>query len=152
MAKYKMSADGRAWLRSPDGEGEKLKAYLDTNGTPTIGVGHTRKVKMGDVITQAQSDAFLQEDLEWAEAAVSNFVHVPLNQNMVDALVSFVFNIGEVQFRSSTLLRLLNEGLYKDASEQFPNWDKETINGKLVANKGLGNRRAKEKKLFLKAA
>lgn len=148
MAKYKMSAEGREELR--DSEGEKLEAYLDTNGTPTIGVGHTRKVAMGQKITKAQSDAFLAEDLEWAEAAVSDYVHVPLNQNMVDALVSFVFNIGAEQFRSSTLLRLLNEGLYKDASEQFPNWDKETINGKLVANKGLHNRRLREKKLFLK--
>lgn len=150
MAKYKMSAEGRQDLR--ESEGEKLEAYLDTNGTPTIGAGHTRKVALGQVITKAQSDAFLSEDLEWAEAAVSAYVHVPLNQNMVDALVSFVFNIGAEQFRSSTLLRLLNEGLYKDAADQFPNWDKETINGKLVANKGLHARRLREKKRFLAPA
>ena len=146
--KYQMSAEGREELR--ESEGEKLEAYLDTNGTPTIGVGHTRNVKMGQKITKAQSDVFLQEDLGWAQQAVSDFVHVPINQNMADALISFVFNIGAEQFRTSTLLRLLNEGLYKDASEQFPNWDKETIGGKLVANKGLHARRLREKKLFLK--
>ena len=150
MSKYQMSAEGRQELR--ESEGERLEAYLDTNGTPTIGVGHTRKVKMGDKITEAQSDVFLQEDLEWAQQAVSNYVHVPINQNMADALISFVFNIGAEQFRTSTLLRLLNAGLYKDAADQFPNWDKETIKGKLVQNKGLHNRRLREKKQFLAPA
>lgn len=145
---YKVSAEGREAIRSD--EGERLEAYLDTNGTPTIGVGHTRGVKMGQKITKAKSDAFLEEDLTWVEAALNKYVHVPLNQNMVDALGGFVFNVGETQFRESTLLELLNRGLYKDASEQFERWNKETIKGKKVENAGLTARRKREAKRFIK--
>ena len=33
-------------------EGLKLRAYRDTVGVPTIGVGHTKGVKNGDIITK----------------------------------------------------------------------------------------------------
>lgn len=146
------SAEGRKAIM--EDEGVRYEAYLDIAGVPTIGVGHTRKVYMGQKATEAEVDYWLQEDLKEAEQAVEAYVHVPLNQNMYDALVSLVFNIGASQFRTSTLLRKLNEGLYKDASEQFLVWNKITNpkTGKLEESKGLSNRRAREKKLFLKAA
>lgn len=144
------SAEGRKAIM--EDEGVRYEAYLDIAGVPTIGVGHTRKVYMGQKATEAEVDYWLQEDLKEAEQAVEAYVHVPLNQNMYDALVSLVFNIGASQFRTSTLLRKLNEGLYKDASEQFLVWNKITNpkTGKLEESKGLSNRRAREKKLFLK--
>ena len=144
------SAEGRKAIM--EDEGVRYEAYLDIAGVPTIGVGHTRKVYMGQKATEADVDYWLQEDLKEAEQAVEAYVHVPINQNMYDALVSLVFNIGAPQFRTSTLLRKLNEGLYKDASEQFLVWNKITNpkTGKLEESKGLSNRRAREKKLFLK--
>ena len=144
------SAEGRKAIM--EDEGVRYEAYLDIAGVPTIGVGHTRKVYMGQKASEAEVDYWLQEDLKEAENAVAAYVHVPVNQNMYDALVSLVFNIGAGQFRTSTLLRKLNEGLYKDASEQFLVWNKITNpkTGKLEESKGLSNRRAREKKLFLK--
>ena len=144
MNSYKRtSLEGRELIK--DREGEELEAYQDGGGVWTIGVGHTLNVKKGDKITYEQSDKFLVDDLNTAENAVNLFVHVPLNQNMFDALVSFVFNIGVQAFRDSTLLKLLNMGLYKDAAEQFIRWNKD--NGKVV--EGLTNRRKSEAKQFL---
>lgn len=142
------SAEGRKAIM--DEEGVRYEAYLDSKGVPTIGVGHTRKVSMGMKATPEQVDVWLQEDLAEAERAIDSYVHVPLNQNMYDALASLVFNIGAEQFRSSTLLRLLNLGLYKDASEQFLVWNKIRKGDKFEELKGLTKRREREKKMFVK--
>ena len=58
------------------------------------------------------------------------------------ALVSFVFNEGETKFLTSTLLRLLNTGDYSSVPVQLLRWTKETIDGRLVENVGLRNRRS----------
>lgn len=49
-------------------EGLRLKAYIDTVGVRTIGYGHTKGVKKGDVITREQAEAFLDEDIAVAIA------------------------------------------------------------------------------------
>lgn len=146
------SAEGREAIKKE--EGVRYEAYLDQAGVPTIGVGHTRKVYMGQKATENEVDVWLQEDLADAERAIASYVHVPLNQNMYDALSSLVFNIGAGQFRDSTLLRYLNQGLYKDAADQFEVWNKvrDPKTKKLEDNKGLTGRRAREKKMFLKPA
>ncbi len=125
-------------------EGRRLKAYLDGGGVPTIGVGHTKGVKMGDTCTDAQADKWLEEDTAEAAGAVDD-VRVSLNANQLEALTSFVFNVGVGAFRKSTLLRLLNGGDYQGAADQLLRWDKD--NGKTVA--GLTRRRQAERKLFL---
>ena len=106
-------------------EGVRNRAYLDTKGIPTIGVGHTGpEVYMGLVWTDQQvTDAFA-DDIQWAEDAVNGYVKVALTQNQFDALVSFVFNIGETAFRRSTLLRVLNTGDYVEAANCFDMWHK----------------------------
>jgi GH24 family phage-related lysozyme (muramidase) len=87
-----------------------------------------------------------EEDLKVFESAVRRLVTVPLNQNQFDALVSFVFNVGEGAFKDSTLLRLLNSGNYKAASAQFGKW---VYAGKQVLP-GLVARRESEYQLFVK--
>lgn len=123
----------------------RLTAYRDAVGVLTIGYGHTANVREGQRITEAQADAFLAEDVSWAEDAVLNGVTTPLTQNQFDALVSLVFNIGAGAFATSTIRRLLNAGLYREAAEEFPRW--RYAKGKVLA--GLVNRRAKERELFL---
>lgn len=134
-----------------ESEGLRLKAYMPTkNDRPTIGYGHTKGVKMGMTITKAQAEQYLRDDLAWAENAVNRLVKVKLNQNQFDALVSFVFNLGEANFASSTLLRKLNTGDYEGAANQFPRWNKQrTKSGSLEVLDGLTIRRDKERKLFL---
>jgi lysozyme len=126
-------------------EGCRLQAYLDSAGVPTIGVGHTRGVKMGDRCSQAQADLWLTQDLEDAGAAVASLVKVPLTQGQFDALTSFVFNFGAKKFGTSTLLRLLNKGDYKGAAGQFKLW----IHADNKVEPGLVKRRAAEEQLFL---
>ena len=126
-------------------EGERLVAYRDTNGTLTIGVGHTGlDVTPGLRIAPETSRQLLLRDLAWATNCVSKNVHVALTEPQWIALVSFVFNEGEHAFLTSTLLRLLNAGDYASVPTQLRRWTKETINGLLVENVGLLNRRKLE--------
>lgn len=126
-------------------EGIRYQAYLDSVGIPTIGVGHTKGVVMGDKITDHQVDEFLRQDLESAEYAVNSLVKVELKQAQFDALVSLVFNIGSGAFSKSTLLKLLNKGRYDMAADQFPRWN--LAGGKILL--GLTKRRAAERLLFM---
>lgn len=103
-------------------EGKRNKAYKDTKGIWTIGVGHTGpEVHSGLVWTDQQiMDAF-EHDVKWAEDAV-NQVKGELNTNMFDALVSFTFNVGKKAFLTSTMKRFLDKSDYKSAWEQFDRW------------------------------
>lgn len=127
-----------------DFEGLRTKAYLDAVGVPTIGYGTTSGVKMGTVITEAQAETYLQADLRKFEDAVSRLVKVPLKQAQFDALVSFTYNLGEGNLKSSTLLRVLNNGRYDLVPDQMLRWNK--AGGKVL--KGLTERRAAEATLF----
>lgn len=129
-------------------EGVRLHAYRDSVGIPTIGYGHTGGVKMGDVITQEQADAFLVQDLQDAEEGVIDAVNVEITQGQFDALVSFVFNLGINNLKNSTLLKLLNSGDYEGAANQFKRWT--YAGGKQLA--GLVIRRNDEAKLFTEEA
>lgn len=124
-------------------EGLELRAYQDSVGVWTIGVGHTKGVKKGDVITEAQADAFLKEDVSDAEAAVRKYCLVT-TQGQFDALVSFTFNLGAGSLRTSTLRRKHNEGDYDGAANEFKRW----VNAGGVKMTGLVRRRAAEAELY----
>src|SRR5579864_8652257 len=132
-----------------DREGVRLLAYPDpgTGGEPwTIGVGHTDPghIRPGDTCSMEQAMAWLRDDCATAEDAVSRLVAVPLTQTQFDALVDFVFNEGEGNFASSTLLRLLNAGDYEGADRQFIRWN--LANGHVLG--GLTTRRRLEAAMF----
>lgn len=77
-------------------EGLRLNAYRCPAGIPTIGYGHTKNVKMGDVITLHQADLFLLEDVQSSVNAVNKLDDIyHFTQNEFDALVSFTFNCGK---------------------------------------------------------
>ena len=130
-------------------EGVQFRVYKDTANLLTVGVGHLvlpeDNLKLGDVITTEQVDAFLAKDIQTALSAVNRLVRVPLSDQMRIALVSFVFNLGEGNFKRSKLLAVLNGGNYEAAANEFGKWIKS--GGKVT--QGLVNRRAAEKKLFL---
>lgn len=126
-------------------EGGELTAYQDAAGVWTIGYGHTRGVKAGDRITQAQAEALLREDIRVAETVVSTNVKTALTQHQADALCSFVFNLGAGHFVRSALLKKLNAGDINGAADEFSRWiyaDGKRLNG-------LVRRRAAERALFL---
>ena len=76
-------------------EGCRLTAYRCPANVLTIGWGHTKNVYEGMIITQAQADQFLVEDVQVYANAVNKYVSkFNFNQNQFDALVSFAYNCG----------------------------------------------------------
>ncbi|OUI81684.1 hypothetical protein HK22_02180 [Gluconobacter sp. DsW_056] len=151
-----MSNDGLTLIQRF--EGLSLKAYKDIAGILTIGYGHTGSdVKPGMVISPQQAHELLARDASFASAIVRANVTRELSQGEFDALTSFVFNIGPgrpgvrdgfVWLKNgehSTLLKLVNFGLPKQAADEILAWNKS--NGKSVL--GLTRRRQAERKLFL---
>ena len=127
-------------------EGLRLQAYQCSANIWTIGYGHTADVSANDVITEEEALSFLRQDVAESERTVNQYVHVPLTQNQFDALVSFVFNLGVGNFRTSTLLRKLNAGDDDGAAQEFGCW----IHAGGKALPGLVRRREAERALFLK--
>lgn len=131
-------------------EGLRLKAYQDTGKVWTIGYGHTSaaggmNVYAGLTITHAQAEQLLKDDLaRMTYPVIKRLVKVDLTQGQFDALCSFIYNLGEGQVKTSTLLKLLNAKDYKGASSQFSRWVYD--NGKKFD--GLVTRRENERKLF----
>lgn len=99
------------------------------------------------VITQLQAEQFLLNDIQWAANCVNRLVTVTLSQPEFDATCDLVFNIGCGDFAGSTLLKLLNQGDFADAANEFDKWDK--AGGQVVA--GLLRRREAETQEFQSA-
>jgi lysozyme len=132
-------------------EGLRFTSYPDpaTGGAPwTICYGHTEGVTPGMTVSKAQCEQWLREDVAEAEAYLQSYVRVPLNQNEYDAYTSFIFNAGPQNFRTSTMLRLLNAGKRTEACNQFPRW--KYANKKVL--KGIVKRRYEEQTLCLTPA
>lgn len=125
------------------------KAYRDAGGF-SIGYGHF--IKPGEnftTLSEQQASALLAADTANAAAVIKRYVTVPLNVNQTSALLSFVYNVGEGQFRTSTLLKKLNAGDYAGAANQFAVWNKTHSGGVLVVSPALIARRVTEKSTFL---
>lgn len=128
-----------------DFEGLKLRAYLCPAKVWTIGYGSTGPhVTPGKVITEAEAEELLKDDLDRFEKAVTRLVTVPLRQNQYDALVSFAFNVGISALERSTLLKRVNAKLFDQAASEFAKWNR--AGGRPLA--GLTRRRAAEAALF----
>ena len=126
-------------------EGCKLKSYLCPAGVPTIGYGHTYGVKLDRTISVQEAEVLLDHDYQEAEDDVLEVVTMPLTDNQLGALTSFVFNLGKGNFGSSTLLKKINKGDFTGAANEFDRW----VFSKGVKLNGLIARRAAEKELFL---
>lgn len=126
-------------------EGLELKAYKDSVGVLTIGWGNTGShVKPGMIISKEQAENLLKQDVSRFERGVSELVKVQLTQNQFDSLVSFSFNLGLANLKSSTLLKKLNASDYSGAANEFLRWNRA---GGVVL-KGLTRRRQAEKDMF----
>ena len=62
-------------------EGFSGTAYRDGSGVWTIAWGHTQGVRDGDRCDRAQGEAWLADDLAWAEAAVRRQMSAPASHN-----------------------------------------------------------------------
>ena len=136
-------------------EGFEAKAYPDpgTGGEPiTIGYGSTRyangdKVKLGEVVTMQEAERLLIIDLERRYKAIQAWLPDKINQNQVDAILSFVYNCGIGAFEKSTM----RKKIFRNPSDptirnEFMRWVR--AGGKVM--KGLVNRRKGEADLYFK--
>ena len=129
-----------------------VHAYRCPAGKWSAGYGATKGVRSGVVWTKDYSEMRLIEDLDEHGKIVKKYVNVPLTQSQYDALTSFVFNLGGGAFRSSTLLKKLNKGLYDEVPEQILRWNKARVDGKLTPLRGLTRRRSAEAAIFARDA
>ena len=118
----KISEEGKALIKKF--EGCKLDSYRCSANVATIGYGHTKDVSDGDTCTQEEADQMLAEDLEEFEGYVDKLVTVDLEQNQFDALVAWTFNLGPTNLKSSTMLRVLNEGKHENVPSEMRRWNK----------------------------
>lgn len=128
-------------------EGLKLTSYKCPGGIWTIGYGTTRyedgtKVKEGEIISMKRAEELLTHDLIWIAARLPN---LKINQNQIDAVCSFCYNVGMSAFINSTMFKYMranpNDELIGD---EFMKWTR--AGGKVL--KGLVNRRKAEKELY----
>lgn len=125
-------------------EGLRLQAYRDAVGVWTIGYGSTgAHVKPGLVITEADAERLLQEDLERFEKGVAESAP-NATDNQFAAMVSLAFNVGVAGFKRSTVLRKHNAGDHMGAASAFAMWNK--AGGRVL--RGLTRRRAAEAQLY----
>lgn len=131
-------------------EGLELVAYQDSVGVWTIGYGHTSmagppNVSPGMVITEAEAERILRQDLNLFEQGVADALTINTNADQFSAMVSFSFNVGLSAFRDSTLLRKHNAGDFAGAAEEFLRW--VYAGGQKLP--GLERRRKAERALYL---
>jgi lysozyme len=138
----KTSKDGLQLIK--DFEGLELNAYKCAAGVWTIGYGHIKGVQEGMSISEARANEMLNEELTEYENYINKGVTVPLSQCQFDAMVSWVYNLGNGNLSSSTLLKVLNSGDYAGVPAQMLRWNK--AGGKVLA--GLTRRRQAEADMF----
>ena len=103
-------------------EGLRLTAYEDAAGVLTLGYGHTKGVRRGDKISEYYAKVLLKQDIAEFEEEVKK-LGVAQTEGQLDALVSFAFNLGIGNLKSSTLLKTIREGGSMPAIKQeFKRW------------------------------
>ncbi len=132
-------------------EGFRAKPYKCPAGIPTIGYGATfypdgKKVTMNDkAITEEEGVALLKSMLSKFEQYVDSYCIDTITQNQFDALVSFCYNLGPNNLKSSTLLKKVNANANDETIRaEFMKWTK--AGGRTL--KGLVTRRTAEADLY----
>ncbi|EMV0079524.1 lysozyme [Escherichia coli] len=141
-------------------EGVSYIPYKDIVGVWTVCHGHTGKdimlgktytkaeckaLLLGKTYTKAECKALLNKDLATVARQINPYIKVDIPETMRGALYSFVYNVGAGNFRTSTLLRKINQGDIKGACDQLRRWT--YAGGKQW--KGLMTRREIEREICL---
>jgi lysozyme len=146
-----MRLNNAGYLLICEFEGLSLKPYLCPAKIPTIGYGNTfysdgSKVKMSDpAISKYIAFEMFKTIADDFAKKVSKLITSPLNQNQFNAIVSFSYNCGISNLKSSTLLKKVNFNPSDlTIKDEFLKWDKSR--GKVL--KGLTRRRELESEIY----
>lgn len=129
-------------------EGFSARPYKCPAGVLTIGYGRTIDVRPYEITTEEAETVWLSKYVKTIADQILALVNVDLSNNQICALIDFVYNLGIGNFKSSTLLRKINQGDFSAAANELLRWNKA---GGIVL-KGLENRRIAERMLFLDIA
>lgn len=149
----KISPHGLRLIQDFEGA-PRLKARLCEGGKYELGWGCTyypdnSPVKEGDTIDLSFAPVMLQHAATVTENAVKRLVHIPLTQPQFDGLCGFVYNVGEANAATSTVIRETNAGRFEDAAAAFGMWVFATKAGYKQALRGLLRRRYAEACTYL---
>ncbi|MGJ8524066.1 Lysozyme RrrD [Carnimonas sp. R-84981] len=134
-------AIGIAALLATTFEGYESRPYSDPTGTLTVCYGHTgADIDPRKTYSREECQTLLDQDLAVADRAVQRYVTVPMNAYQRGALDDFVFNVGQGNFKQSTLLKRLNSEDYSGACDALRDW----VYSNGVKLKGLVTRRELE--------
>lgn len=126
-------------------EGLRLQPYLCSANHLTIGYGHViLPNEKFESITEVQANLILANDIGKFEKQVSELIKVQINDNQFSAIIALAFNIGVGNFKSSTMLKLINQNGLILAGCEFAKWVYVNKNPTL----GLARRRAAEMNLY----
>ncbi len=120
-------------------------AILDDNGKQITGcLGKYKAYENSVAYTKKEALELLSDDLKSIEYQI-NRLSLSLSQYQFDALVSFTFNLGIGNLRSSTLLRMVKQNHWNFLiAYEFPKWRR--ANGIILP--GLERRRREEAQLY----
>lgn len=133
-------------------EGLRQFAYYDPPGILTVCYGHTGKdVEKGRKYSMDECRALLDGDMMKAVSAVDK-CQPGLPDNVLAAFSDAAYNLGPAiacNTERSTAARYLAAGMFQEACDQLPRWNKASVGGVMVPLPGLTKRRAKERELCL---
>ena len=110
-------------ITGPSGDDVRHNPYKDIVGVWTVCHGHTGKdIMLGKTYTKAECKALLNKDLATVARQINRYIKVDIPETTRGALYSFVYNVGAGNFRTSTLLRKINQGDIKGACDQLRRW------------------------------
>lgn len=130
-------------------EGYRRNAAQLPDGRWTIGYGHTLTARQGAEVSEADAEALLLYDMIGVAHTVSELTYASLTRNQFDAMCAFAFSIGLEAFRSSDVLKRVNEGALTQAAFALELWRKAEFEGERIVVDAMVRRRAAEKLLFL---
>ncbi|NBC97887.1 glycoside hydrolase family protein [Atlantibacter hermannii] len=116
-----------ALITGPNGhdglEGVRYQPYRDVIGVWTVCYGHTGgDVMLGKTYSETECRALLNKDLTAVARQINPYIRVEIPEATRGALYSFVYNVGAGNFKTSTLLRKINQGDIQGACDQLRRW------------------------------
>jgi len=146
----KLAKRGRDLILSS--EGLRLESYQDSAGVWTIGYGtislNGSPVISDMIINKLVASALFEGKVQEYLDFIDKCVRITLNQNQIDALASFTYNLGKGALLNSSLLTAINNKMIIN-EDLFTRWNKAHVNGELVELPGLTKRRKAEYELFM---
>lgn len=158
----------KRWEGIVDGDPRtvSLDPYLCPANYWTIGWGHVVRDPRGKMlkgasernaaravypngISREEAELLLAADLILYENAVRKIARADCLQHQFDAMVALCFNIGPANFMRSSVAAHHAAGRHLLAGDAFLKWNKARVNGRLTVLRGLANRRADERLLYL---